>query len=103
MATIKLRLSRFDPEEDAAPRHEVYEVESEGFLNVMQAIHRVYDTVDGTLSFRNANCRRGVCGLCSMTINGKRRLACTCLAEDNMTVDPPTNRKVVKDLLYEMD
>ncbi len=100
---FKLRLYRFHPEHDESPRHEVYEVESEGLLNVMQAIRRIYDTVDGTLSFRNANCRRGVCGVCAMTINGKRRLACMCVAEDNMTIEPPPNRNIVKDLVFEMD
>ena len=103
MVKFKLQLYRFYPGHDETPRHEVYEIESEGSLNVMQAIRRVYDTVDGTLSFRNSDCHRGVCGLCSMMINGKRRLACMCVAEDNMTIEPPPNRNVVKDLVYELD
>lgn len=101
--SFKLRLFRFHPKRDSSPRHEEYEIESADTLNVMQAIRRVYDTLDGTLSFRNANCRRGVCGLCSMMINGKRQLACMCVTEDNMTIEPPPNRTVVKDLVYETD
>ena len=103
MVKLKLRLHRFHPKHDESPHHEVYEIESDGLLNVMQAIRRVYDTVDGTLSFRNSDCHRGVCGLCSMMINGDRRLACMCVAEDGMTIEPPPNRKVVKDLVFEMD
>ena len=99
----KMRLYRFHPEVDEAPRHDEFEIESAGLLNVMQAIRAVHDTLDGTLSFRNANCRRGVCGLCSMMINGKRQLACMCVAEDEMTIEPPPNRPIVKDLVYEMD
>lgn len=100
---FKMRLFRFHPKVDKAPHHEEFEIESDGPLNVMQAIRRIYDTVDGTLSFRNSDCHRGVCGLCSMMINGDRRLACMCIAEDCMTIDPPPNRKVVKDILFEMD
>lgn len=98
-----LRLSRFDPTVDQEPHEETYEYEAEGTLNVIQAIRRIYRTVDGTLSFRDTDCHRGVCGLCSMMIDGKRRLGCMCIAEDGMTVAPPPNRKVIKDLLFEMD
>ncbi len=100
---FKLRLFRFHPEQDESPRHEVYEYDSEGSLNVMQAIRLIYETMDGTLSFRNSDCHRGVCGLCSMMINGKRRLACMCIAEDGMSIAPPPNQKVVKDLLFEIE
>jgi succinate dehydrogenase/fumarate reductase-like Fe-S protein len=103
METFRLRLHRFDPKHDSAPRYEEYEIESDGPLSLMQAICRVYDTVDGTLSLRNTDCRRGVCGICSMMIDGRRRLACTCVAQDGMTIGPPPNRKVIKDLVFEMD
>jgi succinate dehydrogenase/fumarate reductase iron-sulfur protein len=103
MTKFKLQIQRFHPEKDEAPQHETYEIQSEGLLNVMQAIRCINQTLDGTLSFRNSDCHRGVCGLCSMMINGKRRLACMCVTEDNMTIEPPSNRKIVKDLLYEIE
>lgn len=100
---FKLKVSRFDPSKEESPHLETYEYEAKGQLNVIQAIRRVFQTVDGTLSFRDTDCHRGVCGLCSMMIDGNRRLACMCIAEDGMTVAPPPNRKVIKDLLFEMD
>ncbi len=100
---FNLKVSRFDPSKEESPHLETYEYEAEGQLNVIQAIRRVFQTVDGTLSFRDTDCHRGVCGLCSMMIDGNRRLACMCIAEDGMTVAPPPNRKVIKDLLFELD
>jgi succinate dehydrogenase/fumarate reductase-like Fe-S protein len=103
MSTLRLKLYRFDPARDAAPRHEEYVIESEGPLSVLQAIRRVYQTVDGSLSFRNSDCRRGVCGICSMMVDSRRQLTCMCLATDGMVVEPPPNRKIVKDLVFETD
>jgi len=103
MSTLRLKLYRFDPARDAEPRHEEYTIESDGPLSVLQAIRRVYHTVDGSLSFRNSDCRRGVCGICSMMVDGRRQLTCMCLATDDMTVEPPPNRTVVKDLVFETD
>lgn len=103
MAALKLRLYRFDPARDDASRHEEYEIETDGPVSVLQAVRTVYHTIDGSLSFRNTDCRRGVCGVCSMMIDGRRRLSCMCLAEDGMTVEPPPNRRVIKDLVFETD
>lgn len=103
MATLRIRLYRFDPARDVAPRHEEYEIATDGPLSVLQAIRRVYQDIDGSLSFRNSDCRRGVCGVCSMVIDGRRRLACMCVAEDGMTVEPPPKLRLIKDLVFETD
>ncbi len=103
MSVLRLTITRFTPETDEAPHEETFEIPVDGTISVLQAIRRVHRGLDGTLSFRNCDCRRGVCGLCSMMIDGKRRLACMCIAEDGMTVAPPPNRKVLKDLVFELD
>ncbi|MFT5440945.1 MAG: succinate dehydrogenase/fumarate reductase iron-sulfur protein [Alphaproteobacteria bacterium] len=103
MATIRITISRFTPSSDESPREQDYDLPVDGTISVLQAIRRIHRTLDGTLSFRNCDCRRGVCGLCSMMIDGKRRLACMCVAEDGMSVAPPPNRQVLKDLVFELD
>jgi len=103
METLRIRILRSDPARDEAPRHEEFLIETDGSLSVLQAIRRVYQTVDGSLSFRNSDCRRGVCGVCSMMIDGRRRLACMCVATDGMTVEPPPRLRVIKDLVFETD
>lgn len=103
MAAFRIILYRFDPAREAEPRFQEYVIEPEGPLSVLQAIRYVYHHKDGTLAFRNSDCRRGVCGICSMMVNGRRQLTCMCLAEDGMTVAPPPNRKIIKDLVFETD
>lgn len=103
MTGLKITLYRFDPTADVEPHYQDYVIHPDGPLSVLQAIRYVYHTVDGTLAFRNSDCRRGVCGICSMMIDGRRQLTCMCLAKDGMTVEPPPNRKIVKDLVFETD
>ncbi len=103
MAALRIRLYRFDPDRDEASRYEEYEIEADGPMSVLQAIRNIYHRVDGSLSFRNSDCRRGVCGVCSMMIDGRRRLSCMIVAEDGMTVEPPPNRQLIKDLMFETD
>jgi succinate dehydrogenase/fumarate reductase iron-sulfur protein len=103
MTIFKLRIQRSDPTRNEAPHHEVFEIDNDGELNIIQAIRHIYENTDGSLAFRNTDCRRGVCGLCSMMIDGKRRLACMCVAKDGVTIEPPPNRKVIKDLVFQMD
>ncbi len=104
MATLRISLYRFDPSRDESSRYEEYEIEDDdGPLSVLQAVRKIYRRIDGSLSFRNSDCRRGVCGVCSMMIDGRRRLSCMIVARDGMVVAPPPNRRVVKDLVFETD
>ncbi len=41
--------------------------------------------------------------MCSMMIDGRRRLSCMIVAEEGMTVEPPPNRRAIKDLVFETD
>ena len=103
MKDLKITIRRFTPSLDDAPHTQTYDVPVDGTISVLQAIRRIHRSLDGTLSFRNCDCRRGVCGLCSMMIDGKRRLACMCVAEDGMSIAPPPNRVVLKDLVFDLD
>jgi len=103
LAALRIKLYRFDPDRDEASRYQEYEIEADGSLSVLQAVRYIYRQVDGSLSFRNSDCRRGVCGVCSMMIDGRRRLSCMIVAKDGMTVGPPPNREVIKDLVFDMD
>jgi succinate dehydrogenase/fumarate reductase iron-sulfur protein len=103
MERLRLKIYRYNPAHDSGPSYQDYEIETDGSLSVLQAIRRIYHTVDPTLSFRNSDCRRGVCGICSMMMDGKRALTCMHKAESGVTVAPPPNRRVIKDLVFETD
>ena len=103
MGTIEITLFRYDPKVDLEGKEVSYEISTEGPISILQAIRKVYQTKDASLSFRNSDCRRGVCGICSMMVDGRRQLTCMCLATNGMVVAPPPNRRLIKDLVFETD
>lgn len=63
-----------------------FPVPCEGEMNVLNALEYVHAHLDPSVSYRSS-CRRGVCGGCSMTIDGKVRLACLTDLHDGIEID----------------
>jgi succinate dehydrogenase / fumarate reductase iron-sulfur subunit len=79
---------------------QTYELELEHERMLLDALVKL-KAVDETLSFRRS-CREGVCGSCSMTMDGTNWLACTRFISEMATpatVYPLANMKVIKDLV----
>ncbi|MDA4809992.1 2Fe-2S iron-sulfur cluster-binding protein, partial [Enterobacter hormaechei] len=56
---------------------------------------------DSSLTFRRS-CREGICGSCSMNIDGSNGLACTTAIEDikgDVKITPLPSMDVIKDLV----
>ena len=71
---------------------------------VLDALMYIKEEIDPTLSFKRS-CREGVCGSCSMNINGINRLSCTTpLKEINgkVRIYPLTHFDVIRDLIPDM-
>ncbi len=102
---VDLRILRYDPERDTAPHWETYAVEAGPMDRVLDLLHVVKDTIDGTLTFRRS-CAHGVCGSDAMLVNGRNRLACRIRVEQlgrRISVAPLGGMPVVKDLVVDMD
>ena len=71
------KVYRYDPETDADPRWDSYEVSTDDHgPMLLDALIHIKNEIDPTLSFRRS-CREGSCGSCSMNIDGRNTLACT--------------------------
>ena len=57
---VTLKIQRFNPEIDAKPHWKEYTIEVEPTDRLLDALHQVKWTQDGTLSFRRS-CAHGVC------------------------------------------
>ena len=79
--TIKLEVTRYSPEHDAAPGFQSYEVPLRKDWVVLDALNYIKDRLDGSLSFR-WSCRMGVCGSCGMMVNGEPQLTCATFLTD---------------------
>ncbi len=105
MPKVRLRIQRFDPDNDAAPYYREYDVEVEPTDRVLDALNAIKWYQDGTLTYRRS-CAHGVCGSDAMRINGVNRLACKMLMRDvgeHVTIEPLMGFRVVKDLVVDME
>jgi succinate dehydrogenase / fumarate reductase iron-sulfur subunit len=72
---------------------------------VLDALIKIKNEVDSTLTFRRS-CREGICGSCSMNIDGTNTLACIKPIEDvkgDINIYPLPHLTVVKDLVADMN
>ncbi|WIJ26955.1 succinate dehydrogenase iron-sulfur subunit [Devosia sp. RR2S18] len=96
---------RYDPDTGANPRLDRYQVDLDDCgPMVLDALVWIKNKIDPTLTFRRS-CREGVCGSCSMNIDGTNWLACTRYISDtdaSADIYPLSNMRVIKDLVPDL-
>lgn len=96
---------RYDPESGQNPRLDTYDVDTSTCAPmVLDALFKIKDEMDSTLVFRRS-CREGICGSCSMNINGVNTLACTqrwTEINGDIRIYPLPHLTVIKDLVTDM-
>lgn len=104
---IALRICRFDPEKDSAPRFDRVAVEMEAHQTVLDALLLAWQKIP-ELSFRRS-CRSAICGSCAIRINGKPALACQTLIRtlaaggNEITLEPLPHFRQLKDLVVDLE
>lgn len=102
LASIKI--FKFDPSMDRAPRYETFEVPYEGrtVLNVLEAVYR---DLDPTLAFRYGceGKHDSRCGVCAVDVNGVSALACRKISEKEMVIEPHPKFEILKDLVVDFN
>ena len=71
---------------------------------VLDALIKIKNEIDPTLTFRRS-CREGICGSCSMNMEGRNGLACTTAIDDlkgDVQITPLPHMDVVKDLVPDL-
>lgn len=101
----KFNIYRWDPDTEANPRMDVYEVDLDSCgPMVLDALIKIKNEIDPTVTFRRS-CREGICGSCAMNIDGKNTLACTKAIDSikgDVNVYPLPHMYVVKDLVPDL-
>lgn len=101
---MHLRIYRYDPDRDAKPYMQDYQIELEPTDRMLLDVLVKVKAQDDSFSFRRS-CREGVCGSDAMNINGKNRLACiTKISEMKEPVEfrPLPGLPVIRDLIVDM-
>jgi succinate dehydrogenase / fumarate reductase iron-sulfur subunit len=102
----RFRIYRFDPELGGRPRIDSFDIDmaSCGPM-VLDVLLKIKNEIDTTLSLRRS-CREGICGSCSMNINGLNTLACTKACDElgggDVRIYPLPHMSVVKDLVTDL-
>ncbi|MEO0412687.1 MAG: succinate dehydrogenase iron-sulfur subunit [Pseudomonadota bacterium] len=100
--TKTFNVYRWNPDDGQNPHMDSYEVDlDECGPMVLDALGHIKNTIDPTLTYRRS-CREGVCGSCSMNMNGINGLACTTAIEDckgDVSITPLPHMEVIKDLV----
>ncbi|MEC8089312.1 MAG: 2Fe-2S iron-sulfur cluster-binding protein, partial [Pseudomonadota bacterium] len=70
------QIYRWSPDDDENPRLDKFEVDLDDCgPMVLDALIKIKSEQDSSLTFRRS-CREGICGSCSMNIDGTNTLAC---------------------------
>lgn len=64
---------------------------------LLQALYHIKQQIDPSLTF-NSNCRSGVCGTCSVRVNGREQLACAYRLTEGDHIEPLRYHAVERDL-----
>ena len=101
----EFRIYRWNPDDDENPRIDTYYVDRDDCgPMVLDALIWIKSNVDATLTFRRS-CREGICGSCSMNIDGTNTLACTKGMDEiagAVKIYPLPHMPVVKDLVPDL-
>jgi len=101
----KFNIYRFDPEKSENPKIDTFYIEENKSIQmVLDALITIKDDIDPSLTFRKS-CREGICGSCSMNINGTNTLACTKSLDDisgDVNIYPLPHMLVIKDLVPDL-
>ena len=104
---LQVSLYRFNPETDAAPQMQEYQVETGGKdLMVLDVLEMIKAEHDASVTYRRS-CREGVCGSDGLNISGKNGLACITPLSDavknnKLVIRPLPGLPVVRDLVVDM-
>jgi succinate dehydrogenase/fumarate reductase-like Fe-S protein len=97
---IHVKVFRFDPSADKEPYYQTYQVPWEKGMSAMTALDYIYQNLDSTLAYYDhAACDLGICARCTGVINQKPGLFCQTVIQGDVTLEPTTKTRVLKDLV----
>jgi succinate dehydrogenase iron-sulfur subunit len=101
----EFRIYRWNPDDRKNPRIDTYWVDRKNCgPMVLDALIKIKNEIDSSLTFRRS-CREGICGSCSMNIDGTNGLACLKGIDEvkgAVKIYPLPHMKIVKDLVPDM-
>ena len=101
---LRVDIYRYNPDQNKNPYVDTYILNKEKFGPMaLDVLFYIKNKIDSTLTFRRS-CREGICGSCSMNINGTNTLACILNIADESSLKfyPLPHMPVIKDLVPDL-
>jgi len=96
---MKITIKRFDRFKEPQHIDMEYTIEEQG-LTLLAVLNRIKATRDPSLTFKSG-CKSGICGTCSVRVNGKEQLACSYKVQDGDVIEPLNYHEVKRDLVVD--
>ncbi len=96
---MNIKIKRFNSEQDI---DEIVDYDIKDNKTILESLIEVKIKYDESLAFR-CGCRTGICGSCSLRVNGVEKLACKSKLNENDLIEPIKNTKVIKDLIVDLE
>lgn len=99
-----IRIYRWNPYLKNQPWFSIYPIQlNKKSIRILDLLIQIKNQQDTTLTFRRS-CREGICGSCSMNINGKNTLAClqNICKSKFITIYPLPHMYIIKDLIPDL-
>lgn len=97
LTMVTLHVSRFDPQTDAAPYIQTFQVPHVPHMRIIDALNYVQETLGVDIGYR-WYCGTKKCGTCAVRMNGKEVLACWEAVEAEMSLEPLRHLPRIRDL-----
>ena len=102
---IRVSICREDRPAGTAPRDQVYEIEADGNMTVLEVLQEIYCFLDPTLAFRSYRCGRRICRSCEVKLDGKIVRGCAALLHPGKTyrLAAAHPEALIRDLVFYFD
>jgi succinate dehydrogenase/fumarate reductase-like Fe-S protein len=102
---IRVSIRRATPATGKAPGVQIYEVETQGEMTVLEILHKIYQQMDPTIAYRRYRCGRRICRSCEVRLDGKIVRGCATLLRpgESYLLEPARPSSLIRDLVFEFD
>jgi len=97
---INAKVLCFNPSKDKEPGYRTYRVPFEEGMSALNVLDYIYQHLDSTVAYYDhAGCALGICAKCTGRINGKAGLFCQTNVDGDVTLEPISVQRILKDLV----
>jgi succinate dehydrogenase/fumarate reductase-like Fe-S protein len=102
---IRVTILRENPVIGKGSYPQVYDVQADWDMTVLEILHKIYFHLDSTLAYRRYRCGRRICRSCEIKLDGKIVRGCATLLSPGKIylLEPAHSSSLIRDLVFEFD